>query len=194
MSLILVNVVAGCETSDCQRERRRESVWDFTGGKSPNEEKSRGKRSAQISPTHQTGRGERECDTEKRCRQRNRRRRKKEEERKKRRHRGQRWWTLLLSARTSLIHSDSSRTADPIKHNSIRRTDGIILLWLPLYTIALRAVKAFSRSSLMHAGKLHKTLRIQRIETQRGRRAFSTTCVSFLIYCKILCPKMKKDF
>lgn len=85
MSLILVNVVAGCETSDCQRERRRESVWYFTGGKSPNEEKSRGKRSAQISPTHQRGRGERECDTEKRCRQRNRRRREKEDERERRR-------------------------------------------------------------------------------------------------------------
>lgn len=199
MSLILVNVVAGCETSDCQRERRRESVWDFTGGK------VQMRRSQEANGQHKSPRlirqdeerenviqrkdADRETEEEER-----KKTREKEEERKKRRQRGQRWWTLLLSARTSLIHSDSSRTADPIKHNSIRRTDGIILLWLPLYTIALRAAKAFSRSSLMHAGKLHKTLRIQRIETQRGRRASRTTCVSFLIYCKILCPKMKKDF
>ena len=33
----------------------------------------------------------------------------------------QRRWTLLLSAQTSLIHYDPSRTANPIKHNSIRR-------------------------------------------------------------------------
>lgn len=185
MSLILVNVVAGCETSDCQRERRRESVWDFIGGK------VQMRRSQEANGQHKSPwliREDKErenvIDADRETQDERERRRKKEEERKKRRHRGQRWWTLLLSARTSLIHSDSSRTDDPIKHNSIRRTDGIILLWLPLYTIALRAAKAFSRSSLMHAGKLHKTLMIQRIETQREDELSAPPAWYFLFIVK----------
>lgn len=178
MSLILVNVVAGCETSDCQRERRRESVWDFTGGK------VQMRRSQEANGQHKSPRLIRQDEERENVIQRKDADRETEEERKKRRHRGQRWWTLLLSAWTSLIHSDSSRTDDPIKHNSIRRTDGIILLWLPLYTIALRAVKAFSRSSLMHAGKLHKTLRIQRIETQREDELSAPPAWYFLFIVK----------
>lgn len=84
---------------------------------------------------------------------------------------------VISSDISNPFHNDPSPT--PIQSNTTESdtTDGIILLWLTLYTAAaVRELGKLSRWSVMHAGKLHRTYRTNRNSTSSTLISYSSKC------------------